>query len=157
MKHGVLLLILGALVAAIAAGSAAGAARGHADLVFELRALLWSFAYFFSLLAGYYVLRPLFSRVPGVGTIQVQATDTREVSVIVNPQKMLAHRLSIVDIAGELRATNEVTSVGRLAKDYSQYLVLTTSQFVNLDDIRNSVVAIDNGTPIRVRDLAEVR
>ena len=106
---------------------------------------------------AYYILRPLFSRVPGVGAIQVQATDTREVSVIVDPQKMLAHRLSLVEIADELRATNQVTSVGRLSKDYSQYLVLATSQFANLDDIRNAVVAIENGAPIRVRDLAEVR
>jgi CzcA family heavy metal efflux pump len=106
---------------------------------------------------AYYVLRPLFSRVPGVGTIAVQGTDTREVSVIVEPQKVLAHRLSLVDIANELRATNQVTSVGRLSKDYSQYLVLTTSQFANLEDVRDAVVAIDNGVPIRVRDLAEVR
>ena len=105
---------------------------------------------------AYYVLRPLFSRVPGVGRIEVQATDTREVSVVVDPAKMLAHRLSLVDISAELRATNQVTSVGRLAKDYSQYLILTTSQFTNLDDIRNTVVAVDNGTPIRVRDVAEV-
>ncbi|MGA8011643.1 MAG: efflux RND transporter permease subunit [Candidatus Acidiferrales bacterium] len=106
---------------------------------------------------AYYILRPLFSRVPGVGTIQVQGTDTREVSVVVDPQKMLAHRLSLVDVANELRATNQVTSVGRLSKDYSQYLVLATSQFANLDDIRNAVVAIDSGAPIRIRDLAEVR
>ncbi len=106
---------------------------------------------------AYYILRPLFSRVPGVGTITVQGTDTREVSVVVDPQKMLAHRLSLIDIANELRATNQVASVGRLSKDYSQYLVLATSQFANLDDVRNAVVAIDNGAPIRVRDLAEVR
>jgi CzcA family heavy metal efflux pump len=105
---------------------------------------------------AFYILRPLFSRIPGVGNIEVQATDTREVSVIVDPQKMLAHRLSLVDIAGELRDTNQVTSVGRLAKDYQQYLILTTSQFVNLDDIRNTVVAVDNGAPIRIRDLADV-
>ncbi len=106
---------------------------------------------------AYYILRPLISRVPGVGIINVQATDVREVSVIVDPQKMLAHRLSLVEIADELKATNNVTSVGRLSKDYLQYLVLTTSQFANLDDIRNAAVAIENGVPIRVRDLAEVR
>lgn len=106
---------------------------------------------------AYYILRPLFSRVPGVGLIQVQATDTREVSVIVDPQKMLAHKLSLVDLSNELKATNEVNSVGRLSKDYSQYLVLATSQFASLDDIRNTVVAIENNVPIRVRDLAEVR
>ncbi len=105
---------------------------------------------------GYYILRPLFSRVPGVGIIQVQATDRREVSVIADPQKTLAHRLSLVDIADQLRATNQVTSVGRLPKDYLQYLILSTSQFANLDDIRNDVVATDNGSPVRVRDVAEV-
>ena len=46
---------------------------------------------------AFYVLRPLFSRVPGVGLIQVQATDIREVSVVVDPPKLLAHRLSLVD------------------------------------------------------------
>jgi CzcA family heavy metal efflux pump len=106
---------------------------------------------------AYYILRPLFSRVPGVGLITVQATNTREISVVIDPQKMLAHRLTLVDIANELRDTNQVTSVGRLAKDYSQYLILTTSQFTNLDDIRNTVVAVNNGAPIRVQDVGEVR
>lgn len=69
---------------------------------------------------AYYVLRPLFSRVPGVSRIEVQASDTREISVIVDPQKVLAHRLSLVEIADRLRSTNKVTSVGRLNKDYSQ-------------------------------------
>lgn len=106
---------------------------------------------------AYFILRPLFSRVPGVGLITVQATNTREVSVVIDPQKMLAHRLTLVDIANELRDTNQVTSVGRLAKDYSQYLILTTSQFTNLGEIRNTVVAVDNGAPIRVQDVGEVR
>jgi CzcA family heavy metal efflux pump len=106
---------------------------------------------------AFYVLRPLFSRVPGVGRVEVQASDTREVSVIVDPQKMLSHRLSLVDVADRLRATNEVTSVGRLPKDYTQYLVLTTGLFTNLDQIRNTVVAVEGQTPIYLRDIAEVR
>ena len=105
----------------------------------------------------YYNLRPLFSRVPGVALVEVQASDTREVSVIVDPQKMLAHRLSLPEIADRLRATNNVTSVGRLDKDYSRYLVLATGQFTDLDDIRNTVVAVEGQTPIRLRDIAEVR
>jgi multidrug efflux pump subunit AcrB len=106
---------------------------------------------------AYYNLRPLFNRVPGVAVVEVQASNTREVSVIVDPQKMLAHRLSLPDIADRLRATNGVTSIGRLDKDYSRYLVLATGQFTDLDDIRNSVVAVEGQTPIRVRDIGEVR
>jgi len=106
---------------------------------------------------GYYSLRPLFSRVLGVALVEVQASETREVSVIVDPQKMLAHRLSLPAIADRLRATNNVTSVGRLDKDYSRYLVLATGQFTDLNDIRNSVVAVEGQTPIRLTDIAEVR
>jgi CzcA family heavy metal efflux pump len=106
---------------------------------------------------AYYDLRPLFSRVPGVALVEVQASETREVSVIVAPQKMLAHRLALPEIADRLRATNNVASVGRLDKDYSRYLVLATGQFTSLDDIRNTVVAVEGQAPIRLRDIAEVR
>ena len=44
---------------------------------------------------AFYVMKPLISRVPGVGIIEVQASDTRQVQVIVDPQKMVAHRLSL--------------------------------------------------------------
>jgi CzcA family heavy metal efflux pump len=106
---------------------------------------------------AYYVLRPLISRVPGVGIIEVQASDTRQIQVIINPEKMIAHHLSLVDIADRLKATNEVTSVGKLPKDYLQYLLLTTSQFTSLDDIRNAVVDVQGSTPIHVSDIGEVR
>jgi CzcA family heavy metal efflux pump len=103
-----------------------------------------------------YVLAPMFSRVSGVGGIEVQASDMREVSVIVNPQKLLARHLSLVDVADRLRATNQVESVGKLQKDYQQYLLLANSQFQNLDDIRNTVVAVDGETPVRLGEIAEV-
>ncbi len=105
---------------------------------------------------AFYVLRPLFSRVPGVAQVEVQASEKREISVVVDPAKMLAHRLSLPEIADRLRDTNTVTAVGRLDKDYSRYLVLATGQLTNLDDIRNTVVALENQVPIRLRDVATV-
>lgn len=106
---------------------------------------------------AYYSLRPLFSRVPGVALVDVEASEEREVSVIVDPEKILAHRLSLPEIADRLRATNNITSVGRLDKDYSRYLLLASGQFRGLDDIRNTVVAMEGSTVIRLRDIAEVR
>jgi CzcA family heavy metal efflux pump len=105
---------------------------------------------------AYYVLRPMISRVPGVGVIEVQGSDTRQIQVLVDPQKMATHRLSLVDIADRLKATNEVTSVGKLPKDYLQYLILTTSQFTTLDQIRNTVVDVQGSTPLHLSDIAEV-
>ena len=105
---------------------------------------------------AYYTLRPIFSRVIGVGSVDVMASDTREVSVIVDPQKLLAHHLSLVDVADRLKATNQITSVGRLQKDYQQFLVLTTGQFANIEDIRKTVIAVDGQTSVLLREVADV-
>jgi len=104
-----------------------------------------------------YNLRPLFSRVPGVGRVEVNATDTREISVIIDPQKALAHRLSLPEIADRLRAANNVSSVGRLDSNYQQFLVLTNSQFKSLEEVGNTVVSSEAQSPVRLRDIATIR
>ncbi len=102
-------------------------------------------------------VRPLLSRVPGVSNVEVLASEEREISVLVDPQRLSAAKLTIDQVADALKATNQVNSVGRLAKDYRQYLVLATAELTNLDQVRDVVVAFKEQTPIYVRDLAEVR
>ena len=104
-----------------------------------------------------YNLRPAFSRVPGVARVEVDATDTREVSVILDPQKALAHHISLPEISDRLKATNGVTSVGRLDKDYQQFLLLTNSQFKSVDDVGNTSVGTDPLDPVRLRDIAIIK
>ncbi len=102
-------------------------------------------------------LRPLLSRVPGVASVEVLASEEREISVIVDPVRLNAARLTIDQVAEALKTTNEVTGVGRLAKDYQQYLVLSTAELKSLDDVRKVVVAFRGQSPVYVGDLAEVR
>ncbi len=104
-----------------------------------------------------YNLRPAFSRVAGVARVEVDASDTREISVIIDPQKALAHRLSLPDIADRLRATNTVASVGRLDQNYQQFLVLANSQYRSIDQIAVTIVGGDPGNPVRLRDVAAIR
>jgi len=104
-----------------------------------------------------YNLRPAISRVEGVGRVEVDATDTREISVIVDPQKAVAQRLSLTEIGDRLAATNTVASVGRLDENYRQYLLLANSQYKSIDDIANTIVSTDPANPVRLRDIAEVR
>ena len=44
-------------------------------------------------------MRPALARVPGVGRVEVQASDTREIEVVVDPAKMLAAGLTVDDVA----------------------------------------------------------
>ncbi len=104
-----------------------------------------------------YQLRPLLSRVPGVADVEVLASQEREISVVVDPDRLNAARLTLEQVSEALRATNQVVSVGRLPKDYRQYLVLTTAELTSVDDVRKVVVAFRQGTPLYLGDLAEVR
>jgi CzcA family heavy metal efflux pump len=102
-------------------------------------------------------IRPLLNRIPGVASVNVDASDEREVSVIVDPKKLNAVKVTLDQIAEALKNTNTITSVGRLPKDYLQYLVLATGEITSLDDVRHVVVAFKNQTPIYLGDIAEVR
>src|SRR5262245_10491267 len=104
-----------------------------------------------------YQIRPLLTRIPGIARVDVAATDEREVSVIVDPNKLNAAKLTIDQVAQALKTTNQVTSVGRLPKDYQQFLVLATGELRNLDDVRRVVVAFRNQTPVYIGDIADVR
>jgi CzcA family heavy metal efflux pump len=101
-------------------------------------------------------LRPLISRVPGVGNVEVLASDEREISVIVDPGRLGAASATIDQVAEALAATNVVTTVGRLPRDSRQYLLLGTSELRSLDEIRRAVVTVRNGTPVFVGDVADV-
>jgi CzcA family heavy metal efflux pump len=102
-------------------------------------------------------LRPALTRIPGVSRVEVVASEEREVSVIADPTRLAAARLSLPELAEALRATNDVTSVGRLPKDYRQYLVLSTAELTTLDDVRRVVVAFRNSAPVTLGDVADVR
>jgi len=102
-------------------------------------------------------LRPLLSRIDGISRVDVSATDEREVSVIVDPSKLGAVRVTLDEVSEALKNTNQIVSVGRLPKDYKQYLVLATGELATLDDIRRVVVAFRNQTAVYVGDIAEVR
>jgi CzcA family heavy metal efflux pump len=104
-----------------------------------------------------YGLRPLLSRVPGVANVEVLASEEREISVILNPDRLNAARLSLDQVSEALRTTNQVVSVGRLPRDYRQYLVLATGELTSIDDVKQVVVAFRRGTPLYLGDLAEVR
>jgi CzcA family heavy metal efflux pump len=100
-----------------------------------------------------YQIKPLISRVPGVGRVDVQGSDVREIEVVADPTKLAAQQMTYADLAAAIQASTTVTAVGRLPQDYRQYLIVTTTEAHTIDDIANIVVA--HG--LRVSDLATVR
>jgi CzcA family heavy metal efflux pump len=99
-----------------------------------------------------YEIKPLISRVPGVGRVDVQGSDVREIEVVADPATLTSHGLTYADLADAIRQSVTVQAVGRIAQDYRQYLIVTAQEAQGVDDIGNVVVR----GGLRVRDLASV-
>ena len=89
---------------------------------------------------------------PGVGRVDVQGSDVREVEVIADPARLASQRLTYDDLANAIKEATGVTAVGRLPQDYKQYLIVAAQEAHSPDDIANTVV----GHGLRVRDVATV-
>src|SRR5207245_2705477 len=100
-----------------------------------------------------YEIKPLISRVPGVGRVDVQGADVREIEVVADPARLAAQGLAYSDLADAIRRAVTVQTVGRVAQDYRQYLIVTDQEARSLDDV--GAVVVQHG--LRVRDLAIVR
>ena len=100
-----------------------------------------------------YQIKPLFSRVPGVGRVDVMGSAAREIEVIADPGRLAAQQLTYSDLAAAIQASTSVEAVGRMPRDYRQYLIVTTTEAHSADDVANIVVS----KGLRVGDLATVR
>ena len=99
-----------------------------------------------------YQIKPIISRVPGVGRVDVQGSDVREIEVVADPAKLAAQQMTYEDLAAAIRSSTTVSAVGRMPRDYRQYLIVTTTEAHSVDDVANVVV----GHGLRVGDLARV-
>jgi multidrug efflux pump subunit AcrB len=99
-----------------------------------------------------YQIRPVISRVPGVGHVDVMASNIREIEVIADPTRLAGQQMTFDDLATQIQQSATVSAVGRMPSDYRQYLIVTTSEATSVDDVANLVV----GHGLRVSDLATV-
>ena len=99
-----------------------------------------------------YQIRPLISRVPGVGRVDVMGSDVREIEVVADPARLAAQGMSYDDLANAIKQATSVEAVGRMPANYRQYLIVSAQEAHSTDDIANIVV----GHGLRVRDLATV-
>jgi len=105
---------------------------------------------------AFYVVRPALARVPGVGRVEVAATDTREIEVAADPGRLLAAGLTLEDVIAALRSSNRLAPVGRYATGGLERLVLASGLWGSAAEIGNTPVAVRNGATVRVADVARV-
>jgi CzcA family heavy metal efflux pump len=99
-----------------------------------------------------YQIRPVLSRIPGVGRVDVQGSEVREIEVIADPARLAAQRMTYADLAQAIGGSIGTDAVGRVTRDYRQYLVVADQSARSASDVGNVVI----GNGLRVHDIATV-
>src|SRR5450432_3857652 len=94
--------------------------------------------------------------VPDIVDVSTFGGTTREYQVRVDPNKLVSYGLSIGQVEQQL-ANNNVNAGGNFVETGVQQMnVRTLGLFTNVKDIEQTVLTTKSGTPLRVKDIAEV-
>lgn len=103
-----------------------------------------------------WVVRPQLRTVPGVTEVNTIGGYVKQFHITPHPQKLAGYGLSFGDVARAISENNSNVGAGYIERRGEQYLIRVPGQLMGVEDIANVVVAMREGLPIRVRDVADV-
>lgn len=92
----------------------------------------------------------------GISRVQFSGVREREVSVIVDQSALDRFDLNLNSVLSALRSANQTLPIGQIENDNVIYNIAFEGDIVDTREISNVVVATKGGTPVYVRDIAEV-
>ena len=103
-----------------------------------------------------WILERQFRQAPGVIDVVGFGGETKEYHVEVDPYRLKGHGLTLAQLVAGLSNSNQNVGGQRLTIGEQSYNVRGIGIIHSLSDIRDVVLSEQKGTPVRVRDVAEV-
>ncbi len=102
-------------------------------------------------------IKPEFERVGGVAASSIYGGREREMQVIVDPAKLAARRVTMNELGAALERENRNYSGGDFDEGKRRYVVRTVGEYGSPGEIENIVIAVRNGVPIYLKDVARAQ
>ncbi|TIE24910.1 CusA/CzcA family heavy metal efflux RND transporter, partial [Legionella pneumophila] len=103
-----------------------------------------------------WIIKPQLRNVEGVAEVNTIGGYEKQFHITPDPMKLVRYRLSLNDIVEALERNNANVGAGYIESNGEQHLIRVPGQVKNIADIENIVIASFEGTPVRIRDVAEV-
>ncbi|MGN6398652.1 MAG: CusA/CzcA family heavy metal efflux RND transporter [Mucilaginibacter sp.] len=105
-----------------------------------------------------WIVRRQLLGVKGVAEVSSFGGKLKQYSIEVNLNRLQAHGVTIADIFNAVERNNKNTGGGYIEKGPAVLYIRTQGLFSSTEDIRNTVIKpLDNGQPLFIRDVADVR
>ena len=95
--------------------------------------------------------------VPGVAFVASIGGEVKQYQVLLSPEKLLIYDLSFDEVVEAVRGSNLNVPGGFLVATDQEYIVRGQGRVTSLMDIEQSVIAVREGVPITLGQLAEVK
>ena len=103
-----------------------------------------------------WIIKPQLRNVPGVAEINTIGGFAKEYQIAPDPKRLAAYNLTLTDLVTALERNNANVGAGYIERSGEQLLIRAPGQVASIDDIANIVITTSAGTPIRVRNVAQV-
>ncbi|MDE2489982.1 MAG: efflux RND transporter permease subunit [Elusimicrobia bacterium] len=103
-----------------------------------------------------YQLKPKLQGILGVYKIVVMAGRVKEISVDPNPFAMIKYGVTLEDLASALQENNILASPGLVNRGSQEFVLYANGQLSDPAEVGDVVIAVKNGLPVRLRDVAKV-
>ncbi len=103
-----------------------------------------------------WVLAKQFKAVPNVVDVSIIGGSTREYQVRLDPEKLVSYGLSLAQVEQQLTNNNVNAGGSFIESGLQQINVRALGLFSKVSDIEATVIKTQNGTPIRIADIATV-
>jgi heavy metal efflux system protein len=104
-----------------------------------------------------WIIKPQMRTVRGVAEINSIGGLTRQLHVLPDPARLMAYGLTFHDVLRALSENNADAGAGYIEKSGEQLLVRVPGRLKTIEDIERVVLDSRAGTPVLVRDVADVR
>jgi CzcA family heavy metal efflux pump len=102
------------------------------------------------------VIEPQLEQLPGVAGVAVNGGQIRQITALLDRERMAAVGLTIPDVVRTLNGANLIEPAGWIKIGGHQYRVHTNAQLRTIGPANDLVVAARAGVPVRIRDLGRV-
>jgi HAE1 family hydrophobic/amphiphilic exporter-1 len=95
-------------------------------------------------------------RIPGVASLEIWGGLEREIHVNLDADKIKAMDLSLDRILSQIESGNVKLPAGSLERGNFEITMRTSGEYANLEELKNTVIAIRQDIPIQLKDIASV-
>ncbi len=103
-----------------------------------------------------WVLAPQLRTVPGVTEVNSFGGFVKQYHVLADPTRLLKYGLTLRDVLDAVERNNANAGAGFIVKGWEQTYIRGKGLFTSIDDLARIVLRAQDGTPVFLRDVADV-